>query len=841
MTKQTIRVSNAIPDMPPSFDLAVERTLRSVCRKQQAKPRAAKNTQEREYGTQTVRKETNWQRAAKIAAYAAAAVLLVGMFALGAVALHRSLYGTPTQLAAAPTERPETPEALSPAIRFHGLTYIVTGEAYAGEIDESVIRTTASRVPLSEWPTEEGQTNWAEEGTPYAMTADGLFVRFGEEWRLCEPMLPDAESGPFEAAYAQTIIEQYGLEKQYAMLEAGRDGMTGEELEALDQETDANEFFIHQRLVRLQLICDTVQGTVRVNETDGDIRLDEIAYADGKLYFAFAAPKIIHFDGVPVIFVNGSAMTVIDDTEFFALAETETEHYAFYEIGTGQMKGARRIAADLGSSRFCFLYDADSNTVALPQDETQFEEWFNGGEETVLLPTPAPNAAAEPGVPCAFVTAEQYVEPYMYFAYHEGPGSAADGISLVYQMQAEGFRSQLRVMTYYDDLAIESPYEIVQINVYDENGARIAFDTSLDYLKTLAPGLYYVSALVRVADGDTVTGYDCVCGVAIGITAPQEPDASATPKPDLVSAVRFNGTTYRMTGESYVGEILLSLGQVEGVHTGMMPFQDSCANFGEPGMGLALISDGLVVDYGGWKRLEPMYPQMDGPAVAGYTVPAIRYQGVLYLWTTEEDGSALAFNDEYICYSLSSAVSPGQWPMEEEQINFDGLGCKVAETKDGLLIEYQGKWLLFRPTQEVPAVFRQGSDYIVPYWDMVAYSSPEFEGDGVPLASKLKDGGDRDLDKYVPTVRYTGKPIDVTPRGWTLESVYMIDPDGDRVWEAAAGELELMEACYELPMTPIVGAMMDNEFSDYYLCALMRRTDGDVTRHYECVIHLTVG
>lgn len=840
MTKQTIRVSNAIPDMPPSFDLAVERTLRSVCRKQQAKPRAAKNTQEREYGTQIVRKETNWQRAAKIAAYAAAAVLLVGMFALGAVALHRSLYGTPTQLAAAPTERPETPEALSPAIRFGGLTYIVTGEAYAGEIDESAIRTTASRVPLSEWPTEEGQTNWADVGTPYAMTADGLFVQFQSEWRLCEPCLPDAESGPFEAAYAQAIREQYALEKEYARFEADPDALNAEDAEARSQEMDGNAFFLHQRLVRLQLICETQQGTAPVGQTDGELRLDEIACADGKLYFAFAAPKFIPFDGLPVIRVNGSAMTVIDDTGFFTLAETETEHFAFYEIGTGQIKGTRRIAADLGGSRFCFLYDADSNTVTLPQDDAQFEEWFNGGEETVLQPTPAPNAAAEPVIPCEFVTAEQYVSPYAYLAYREEPGSVGDAISLVYQMQAEGFRSQIPVMTYHDDLAIESPNEIVQINVYHENGERIAFDTNLGYLKTLAPGLYYVSALVRVVDGDTVTGYDCVCGVAIGSTAPLEPDASASPKPDLVSAVRFNGTTYRLTGESYVGEILLSLGAVEGVQTDIMPFQDNCANFGEPGMGLALISDGLVVDYGGWKRLEPMLPAditLDEPDAL---IPAIRYQGVLYLLAAEEDGSALAFNDEYISYAINSAVPPTEWPMDEEQINFGGFGCKVAETKDGLLIEYQGKWRLFRPMQEVPAVFRQGSDYIVPYWDMVAYSSPEFEGDGIPLASKLKDGGDRDLDKYVPTVQYTGKPIDVTPRGWTLESVYMIDPDGDRVWEAAAGELELMEACYELPMTPIDGAIMDNEFSDYYLCALMRKTDGDVTRHYECVIRIVI-
>lgn len=832
--RKPIRVSDAIPKMPVSFEQTVERTLNSVCKEQKSSVRTKERTAENRWVPtgESVRTTKKQPKIRQLLAYGAVAVLLVAVVGIGALVIKNGLSGKQTELSQGMTDQTELPRA----IRYHGMVYVITDHEAAGEPDKSaILKTTENPVPSVQWPTEEGQTNFGE--TSYAMTIDGLVVLYDNEWCMFEPLLPDTNKGVFEAAYAQVLLEQYEFDRTYAARRAKMETMSEEEAQDYDTIMEGEENFLHQRFVRLQRLNEV---TASVEQEVDRMRLSEIAYLDGRLYFAFAASKVWAFDAEPEIRINGTQYHAIDDSGFFALKETETEHYAFYEIEPGTLSGTVQITVKNNDHAFCFKYDADSSTVALPQDDAQFEEWFNGGEETVLLPTPAPNAAAEPVIPCEFVTAEQHVSPYAEFANSNKGGLAADGIGLVYLMPDEQYRSQIPIMTYHDDLAIESPNEIVQISVYNESGERIAFQTDLNYLKTLAPGLYYVSALVSVVDSDGTTGYDCVCGVVIGITASQEPDATDAPTPSPTAAVRFNGTTYRMTGESYVGGILLSLGTVESVQTGLLPYKDNCANFGEPGMMIALVSDGLVVDYGGWKRLEPIWPQMDGPAAAGYTVPAIRYQGVLYLWAVAEDGNALSFNDEYICYSLSSAVSPGQWPTEEEQINFDGLGCKVAQTKDGLLIEYEGNMLLFRPVQEVPAVFRQGSAYTVPYWDMVAYSSPDFEADGISLARKLSSDGDWDLESNIPTVQYSGKPIDVTPRGWTFECVYLIDPDGDLVWVATASELERMEECYELPMTPIAGAMADNEHNEYYLCALVMQRDGDVTRSMECVIRLAL-
>lgn len=112
-----------------------------------------------------------------------------------------------TELEAFPTLEPETPNALVPAIRVNGEIYVITEFEAVGEPDESVIMYTTSVVPLSEWPTEDGQANFGEVGTPYAMTSDGLFVLYGSEWRLFEA----EELGNPDAEYPQTDVSYHYL------------------------------------------------------------------------------------------------------------------------------------------------------------------------------------------------------------------------------------------------------------------------------------------------------------------------------------------------------------------------------------------------------------------------------------------------------------------------------------------------------------------------------------------------------------------------------------------------------------------------------------------------------
>ena len=79
------------------------------------------------------------------------------------------------------------------AIMVDGVLYWSTDEILAGEVDPSIIRDTTSYT--DGMPEEDGQTNFAREGTQYAVTADGVAVLVGSEWVLFEPAPSWAQEG----------------------------------------------------------------------------------------------------------------------------------------------------------------------------------------------------------------------------------------------------------------------------------------------------------------------------------------------------------------------------------------------------------------------------------------------------------------------------------------------------------------------------------------------------------------------------------------------------------------------------------------------------------------------
>lgn len=79
------------------------------------------------------------------------------------------------------------------AIMVDGVLYWSTDEILAGEVDPSIIRDTTSYT--DGMPEEDGQTNFAREGTQYAVTADGVAVLVGNEWVLFEPAPSWAQEG----------------------------------------------------------------------------------------------------------------------------------------------------------------------------------------------------------------------------------------------------------------------------------------------------------------------------------------------------------------------------------------------------------------------------------------------------------------------------------------------------------------------------------------------------------------------------------------------------------------------------------------------------------------------
>ena len=204
MEHKNVRISDAIPQRPASFDNAVEQTLARVCQKEQQKEQQ-KETPVRAWKTETgtERKRRSWRSVLGGVAVASLVVLCVG--AIGGVLIKNTLFKSDNRPNPISGTVSQQPTEGTPAIRYHGMLYRISesGQEYAGEVDESVIqRTTEEPVSASEWPTKEGQTNFGEISVPYAMTANGLVVQIDHEWKLFEPVLPDEADSLFPTASA---------------------------------------------------------------------------------------------------------------------------------------------------------------------------------------------------------------------------------------------------------------------------------------------------------------------------------------------------------------------------------------------------------------------------------------------------------------------------------------------------------------------------------------------------------------------------------------------------------------------------------------------------------------
>ena len=88
----------------------------------------------------------------------------------------------------------DTPNATIPSIMYEGDLYTTTGKQIPAEVDESAIAGhLSSVVPLSQFPSNEGEANFGQIGDPYALTADGLLVLVNHEWTLFEPLEEKAD------------------------------------------------------------------------------------------------------------------------------------------------------------------------------------------------------------------------------------------------------------------------------------------------------------------------------------------------------------------------------------------------------------------------------------------------------------------------------------------------------------------------------------------------------------------------------------------------------------------------------------------------------------------------
>ncbi len=714
MHKTRIRVSDAIPEMPVSFEKTVERTLKSVCTEQRKPARSTEaSPSERWTPRRSTRKRK--ERLTAVFAYSTAAIVLAAVLLIGGAIMKNAFF-------------PNRSEQMS------------------GVVSES-----------PEQPAE-----------PIAQEVDGYSVTIR--------LLPELEDAEAYAAARERALQPAFSEEDWGWIRK--------------IDVSMHDFTVGGDTIRWLT-------TFRIRPEDKPTQWDENPFdiIDGSGMDLFEDSTVLLWNGAELaISVNAECSFGVDTTDGAWLVS----YYCSAQVPYAQYSGTATVTEQFR------LIDNKVDTQAAIATVGMIEQRFTF-DTSGLSPTKMPE---EPNaLPHAFLyNGVMYVLDETVDAY----AGEIDESAILGSIRSEIISS-------------EWPEEDGQVN-FSAYGAPYAMTED---------GL-----MIRI---DFEWRLFVPIETSSAFAFPSEsPEAQTTPDPavnaaaELIPSVRYNGTVYRLTDETFEGETILMLATIDGIEKNHVPLQDNHANFGETGMALALTEKGLVIyDSGSCRCLEPMLVQRDGPAVSGRMLPAIRYQGILYLLADCEDARDFA-TDEYITYSIASSVPPSEWPTEEEQINFDWLGARVAETKGGLIVEKDGEEpLLFRPTYDIPAVFRVKTSYVVPFWNFL--SNPE--GDGKPIAWVLEHDENGDVYPQIPFVEYHGETIDVTPRGATLQRIYLLNAQNEQIKELSADKLELMESCYQIPddfletLAPGV----------YTLSAVTTQRDGDAVTNYECVIRIQVG
>lgn len=99
----------------------------------------------------------------------------------------------------------ETPNALVPSVMYEGNLYCNTGKQMPVEVDESaILGKISSTVPISQWPTEDGQANFEALDAPFALISEGFVVFVENEWTLFEMRDVDASEEAAEESVQET-------------------------------------------------------------------------------------------------------------------------------------------------------------------------------------------------------------------------------------------------------------------------------------------------------------------------------------------------------------------------------------------------------------------------------------------------------------------------------------------------------------------------------------------------------------------------------------------------------------------------------------------------------------
>ena len=197
-----------------------------------------------------------------------------------------------------------------------------------------------------------------------------------------------------------------------------------------------------------------------------------------------------------------------------------------------------------------YVFDRDGNRLseadllAMQLDRTldkELEPFPTLEPQTPEEPTPEPEPAEDPAVDpaadalCLFVDGDREYEPFENWVWtDQDDGLAADGMSFLFQIE----KVKDKIPTIYNpaELTIKTADGVnlePGIRIYDEAINTVAFGADISTVRTLDPGTYYLSQRVSRRETDRTSGYECVVRVVIDPDEIQQPTPEPEPTEEL--------------------------------------------------------------------------------------------------------------------------------------------------------------------------------------------------------------------------------------------------------------------------------------------------------------------
>lgn len=846
MNKRIIRVSDAIPDMPASFDAAVERTLQTVCKKRQSAPlRAVETVTETEKKT----KLTRWERAKKIMVASVAAVFAVLSLGIGAIVISRGLQNKQHEAVQPGNRVSETPSEQSSA------TDAITEHTYRIELCPSFDENTE---PVSPEPAQENKISEKLRTALETTTEESLdlYVWFKD----------DGIEEAVQEKMQRTVPELYELYRK----KLNNEPMTDAETDRVIEGARAVHTEVYQSMNRDRLNANLTDGqilylgaygpmcivSVPTVMVEGLAESGDVVYLD--LFENMTSTPSAEGDGVGLsairmsiteLDVNPGTLQWTTELRLKKNGEAENPLKALTRVAHGEARckfyNADGLLTEDAGAKLVELASKDNNYVAT-EDEA---DWIVRISSVAAMPQVYDSfPAALP--PTGEITVEQTF--FLVDAAADGEGLPVL-LSRVHQSFTFDAEKLLNVK---EPTHIDVPLSgKIILTVRTGTGYRnkraaldgVTLDAEIHYTKT---GVFVI---VSIKDPGSLTEAqqdallqamnnpwnvnDCALACV---------DANGDQRMVYHLSRAFWGTTKLARFEALVLPVEYASAQtmefrlcaffVTG-EAGGERNEDWCWDV-KDGALPALMTERQSLGTFMLPLTEaaqtPEPQETPPPMPEPQKTLSVLYQGTLYLLTEQRYAGE---PDESAIVGTIAAIDPYPTAREECHANFGEPGMPLALTCDGLLILYENEWRLLEPSQphaDISYYFLVDGVPVYPYEGFLWESKPELEADGIGVQLE-----DEEVRNRIPVTEYNvGMPLVVlTADGWKLDEIIVYDAAYERIVDVAGSKIPWKEG-YGYVATDLLQTLSPGT---YYVSAIVSYRAGNYSIGNEIAICLKIG